>query len=76
MRHHIVLAPEAVEDLKRLDAHYRVMVRAAMEKHLSEEDWFDYQLENDPRFLRRIESVRRNLRAGLGVPLEELEEAE
>jgi prevent-host-death family protein len=21
----------------------------------SEEDWFDYRLENDPRFLRRIE---------------------
>ena len=22
----------------------------------SEEDWFDYQLENDPRFLKRIET--------------------
>jgi prevent-host-death family protein len=24
----------------------------------SEEDWFDYRLENDPRFLRRIEQAR------------------
>ena len=42
----------------------------------SEEDWFDYKLENDPRFLRRVESARRNLRAGRGVPLEDLEAAE
>ena len=30
----------------------------------SEEDWFEYRLENDPRFLRRIEQARKNLRAG------------
>ena len=41
----------------------------------SEEDWFDYKLENDPRFLRRVESARRNLRAGRGVPLEDLDES-
>ena len=29
----------------------------------SEDDWFDYRLENDPRFLQRIESARRSLRA-------------
>ena len=39
----------------------------------SEEDWFDYRLENDPRFLRRIEQARRSLRAGRGVKLEDLE---
>jgi len=39
----------------------------------SEDDWLDYRLENDPRFLARIESARRSLRAGLGVRLEELE---
>ena len=39
----------------------------------SEEDWFDYRLENDPRFLRRIEQARDNLRAGRGVPLEDIE---
>jgi prevent-host-death family protein len=36
----------------------------------SEEDWFDYRLENDPRFLDRIEAARRSLRAGRGVRLE------
>lgn len=41
----------------------------------SEEDWFDYKLENDPRFLQRVESARRKLRAGLGVRLEDLDEA-
>lgn len=39
----------------------------------SEEDWFDYRLENDPRFLRRIEQARQNLRAGRGVRLEDLD---
>ena len=39
----------------------------------SEEDWFDYRLENDPRFLRRIESARESLRAGRGVRLEDLD---
>jgi prevent-host-death family protein len=38
----------------------------------SEDDWFEYRLENDPRFLRRIEKARRSLRAGRGVRLEDL----
>ena len=38
----------------------------------SEEDWFDYRLENDPRFLARIESARKSLRLGRGVPLEKI----
>lgn len=37
-----------------------------------EEDWFDYRLEHDPRFLRRIERARQSLREGEGVRLEEL----
>jgi PHD/YefM family antitoxin component YafN of YafNO toxin-antitoxin module len=28
----------------------------------SEDDWFDYRLEHDPRFLRRIAAARRSLR--------------
>lgn len=40
----------------------------------SEEDWFDYRLENDPKFLRRIESARVSLRAGRGVRLEDVRE--
>jgi prevent-host-death family protein len=39
----------------------------------SEEDWFDYRLENDPRFLRRIEQARASLHAGRGVRLEDIE---
>jgi hypothetical protein len=39
----------------------------------SEEDWFDFRLENDPRFLERIEKARGSLRSGLGVKLEEIE---
>jgi prevent-host-death family protein len=39
----------------------------------SEEDWFDYRLEHDPRFLRRIEQARSSLRTGRGVKLEDIE---
>jgi prevent-host-death family protein len=39
----------------------------------SEDDWFEYRLESDPRFLRRIAKARKSLRAGRGVRLEELE---
>jgi prevent-host-death family protein len=33
----------------------------------SDDDWFDYRLENDPRFLQRIERARQSLRSGKGV---------
>lgn len=39
----------------------------------SEEDWFDYRLEHDSRFLRRIEQARNSLRAGRGTKLEDIE---
>lgn len=38
----------------------------------SEDDWFDYRLENDPRFLQRIERARASLRSGRGVKLEDM----
>lgn len=38
----------------------------------SEDDWFDDRLETDPRFLRRVEKARANLRAGRGVRLEDV----
>ncbi len=38
----------------------------------SEDDWFDYRLENDPRFLARVERARGSLRAGRGVRLEDV----
>jgi prevent-host-death family protein len=36
----------------------------------SEDDWFEYRLEHDPRFLRRIAQARRSIAAGKGVKLE------
>jgi len=38
----------------------------------SEDDWFEYRLENDPRFLRRIERARKSLQAGRGTRLEDV----
>ena len=38
----------------------------------SEDDWFDYRLEMDPRFLERIERARASLRAGRSVRLEDV----
>lgn len=40
----------------------------------SEDDWFDYRLENDPRFLQRIAAARQSLEAGRGVRLEDVAE--
>jgi prevent-host-death family protein len=38
----------------------------------SEDDWFDYRLESDPRFLDRIERARASLRGGRGIRLEDV----
>jgi prevent-host-death family protein len=38
----------------------------------SEDDWFDYKLETDPRFLERIAAARASLRDGQGVRLEDV----
>jgi prevent-host-death family protein len=40
----------------------------------SEDDWFDYRLEHDPRFLARVERARKNLREGKGMYLKDLPE--
>jgi prevent-host-death family protein len=39
----------------------------------SEDDWLDYRLENDARFLRRIQEARTSLREGRGVRIEDVE---
>ena len=39
----------------------------------TEDDWFEYRLETDPRFLRRVERARASLRSGRGVRLEDLD---
>jgi prevent-host-death family protein len=38
----------------------------------SEDEWFDYRLENDPRFLQRVERARQSLRVGRGTKLEDI----
>ena len=38
----------------------------------SEDDWFDYRLEHDPRFLKRIAQARRSIKSGAGVRLEDV----
>jgi prevent-host-death family protein len=38
----------------------------------SEDDWFDYRLEHDPRFLIRIAAARKSLERGKGIRLEEI----
>lgn len=40
----------------------------------SEEDWIEYRLQNDPRFLDRIERARQSLQAGRGTKLEDIED--
>jgi prevent-host-death family protein len=39
----------------------------------SEQEWFEYRLEHDPRFLRRVEQARNSLRAGHGFRLKDVE---
>lgn len=38
----------------------------------SEEEWFEYRLESDPLFLKRVAAARRALQTGKGIRLEEL----
>ncbi|MHB1424454.1 MAG: type II toxin-antitoxin system Phd/YefM family antitoxin [Gemmataceae bacterium] len=39
----------------------------------SEDDWFDYKLEHDPRFLQRIARARASLKAGKGIKIEDVQ---
>src|SRR5213594_1513463 len=39
----------------------------------SEDDWFDYRIENHPEFLRQIAESRSALQRGLGIRLEDLD---
>jgi prevent-host-death family protein len=38
----------------------------------SEDDWFEYRLENHPKFLDRIAEAREALKRGQGVKLEDV----
>ena len=48
-------------------------VRKAAVKEIPASKVKHYRLENDPRFLRRIEQARNSLQAGRGVRLEDVE---
>ena len=37
-----------------------------------EDDWFDYQLEHDPRFIARMEAARLSLESGRGLSIEQV----
>jgi prevent-host-death family protein len=39
----------------------------------SEDDWFEYRLQNDARFLSRVEAARRSLKAGHGIRIEDID---
>ncbi|HZK88974.1 MAG TPA: type II toxin-antitoxin system prevent-host-death family antitoxin [Stellaceae bacterium] len=41
----------------------------------TEDEWFEYRLVNDPRFLSRVAKARESIRAGKGVRLEDLDDA-
>ena len=42
----------------------------------TEDDWFEYKLENDPRFLKRFAQARSSIRSEKGVRWEEIEAEE
>jgi len=72
---------EVKDDLSRyvqLAAHEEIVVTrhgrpaAVLIGFQDEEDWFDYQLEHDPRFIARMEAARRSLAEGCGIPIEEV----
>ena len=39
----------------------------------SEDDWFEYRLERDPRFLRRIDAARKSLHKERGIKFEDVD---
>jgi len=39
----------------------------------SEDDWFEYRLEHDPRFLHRVEAARKSIRQGRAVKFEDID---
>ena len=42
----------------------------------TEDDWFEYKLENDPRFLKRIAAARASFKSGKGIPWKKTEAEE
>jgi len=48
--------------------------RGVLSGFAAEDDWFDYCLERDPRFLEHVARARESARQGKGIRLEELEQ--
>jgi PHD/YefM family antitoxin component YafN of YafNO toxin-antitoxin module len=78
-----IALPKAKDDLSkflRLAEKEEIVItrhgRGGLVGFATEDDWFEYRLEHDPRFLKRIASARRNLQEGEGVPIEDLEQRE
>ncbi|HEY3052357.1 MAG TPA: type II toxin-antitoxin system Phd/YefM family antitoxin [Thermoanaerobaculia bacterium] len=74
---------EVKDDLSRyvqLAAHEEIVVTrhgrpaAVLIGFEDEDDWFDYQLEHDPRFVARMEAARQSVEAGRGISIEEVRE--
>ena len=38
----------------------------------SEDNWLDYRIENDPRFLARVQQARDSIKKGRGTRIEDL----
>lgn len=39
----------------------------------SEDAWFEYKLEHDERFLKKVEKARKSIQAGRGIRLEDID---
>ena len=72
---------EVKDDLSRyvqLAAHEQIIVTrhgrpaAVLIGFEDDDDWFDYQLQHDPRFIARMEAARVSLAEGRGIPIEEV----
>ena len=70
---------EVKDDLSRyvqLAAHEQIVVTrhgrpaAVLIGFADEDDWFDYQLEHDSRFIARMEAARESIAAGKGLSIE------
>ena len=77
VRFEIILAPDAVEQLRSLPAHIRSKVRDALEVRLRNEPKRVSRsriLQHHPEFLERIRQARAAVSEGRGVRLEDVAE--
>jgi hypothetical protein len=51
---------------------WRAIMKRVPLSGVKDDDWFDYQLEHDPRFVTRMEAARCSLDDGRGIPIEQV----